>query len=318
MVAINFPDNPSPNDTFVSGDKTYVWNGAYWESNYVLGYTGSQGEIGYTGSSGSSEYPVIEKYKNAGVTTTTTGTGTITLGTPIIGFRSFESVDVADGDEIEYAIQDGTAWEYGTGTYSSTGPTISRDNIEESSNGGAAIDLSGDAVVFCDAFAVDLGGVVRLYDINVTGSPSSIVCDDLNQGFSKYIIDFNVNIPGPTIIMRTSSDGGMNFDDGAEDYRYHSYSRRQNSTNIVWSSGDSEIESWSIVSGGLWSFNISVLEAENTALPTSIHCNGATGSGIAYHSLQAQRDENGVVDAVEFYLPSGVFGLGVVSVWGVK
>jgi microcystin-dependent protein len=29
-MAINFPDNPSVNDTHTVGDKTYVWNGEYW------------------------------------------------------------------------------------------------------------------------------------------------------------------------------------------------------------------------------------------------------------------------------------------------
>ena len=32
-MAINFPDAPSVNDLFVSGDSTWVWNGTTWASN---------------------------------------------------------------------------------------------------------------------------------------------------------------------------------------------------------------------------------------------------------------------------------------------
>jgi len=32
-MAINFPDAPSVNDLFVSGDSTWVWNGTTWTSN---------------------------------------------------------------------------------------------------------------------------------------------------------------------------------------------------------------------------------------------------------------------------------------------
>lgn len=31
-MAINFPDNPSLNQTFTANDRTWVWNGSYWKS----------------------------------------------------------------------------------------------------------------------------------------------------------------------------------------------------------------------------------------------------------------------------------------------
>lgn len=31
MVAINFPDTPTVDQTFTSGDKTWKWTGSVWE-----------------------------------------------------------------------------------------------------------------------------------------------------------------------------------------------------------------------------------------------------------------------------------------------
>jgi hypothetical protein len=51
-MSINFPSNPTLNQEYTSGSKTWVWNGRGWQvSSTTLGYTGSQG-VGYTGSQG--------------------------------------------------------------------------------------------------------------------------------------------------------------------------------------------------------------------------------------------------------------------------
>jgi hypothetical protein len=86
----------------------------------------------------------------AKMTTATTGTGTITLGSAESGYQSFAAAGVADGDVVRYVIEDGASWEIGLGTYTATGTTLSR-NPSESSNGGAAINLTGEAVVFVSA-----------------------------------------------------------------------------------------------------------------------------------------------------------------------
>ena len=81
------------------------------------------------------------------VTSTTTGTGTFTLGSAAAGFQDFSVI--GNGNQTYYTITDGTDWEVGIGTYTSSGTTLSRDVILESSNSGSAVDWgAGDKDVF--------------------------------------------------------------------------------------------------------------------------------------------------------------------------
>lgn len=91
----------------------------------------------------------------ARMATATTGTGTITLGAAVAGFQTFAAAGIADGDVVRYVIEDGAAWEIGSGTYTASGTTLSR-TVLESSNADAAISLSGSAEVFITAVASDL------------------------------------------------------------------------------------------------------------------------------------------------------------------
>lgn len=93
----------------------------------------------------------------AKMSTATTGTGTITLGSAVSGYQSFAAAGVVDGDSVRYVIEDGANWEIGEGTYSSSGTTLAR-NVSESSNAGSPINLSGSAVVFVGATAQDFFG----------------------------------------------------------------------------------------------------------------------------------------------------------------
>ena len=78
-------------------------------------------------------------------TTTTSGTGSITLGGAVGGFVTFASA-IGDGNRTYYVIENDTRWEIGVGTYSSG--SLSRDTVLASSIGGGKINLSGVSFVF--------------------------------------------------------------------------------------------------------------------------------------------------------------------------
>ena len=91
----------------------------------------------------------------AKMSTSTTGTGTITLGSAESGYQTFGDAGVANADVVRYVIEDSGAWEIGTGTYTATGTTLTR-TVSESSNSGSAINLSGSAIIFVGAAVEDI------------------------------------------------------------------------------------------------------------------------------------------------------------------
>ena len=80
------------------------------------------------------------------MTTATTGTGTITLGSASSGFQSFADAYGANAT-VDVLITDGTAWEVARNcTYTHSGTTLTRGTLEDSST-GSALNLSGSATV---------------------------------------------------------------------------------------------------------------------------------------------------------------------------
>jgi len=67
-------------------------------------------------------------------TTTTAGTGTITLAGAATGFQSFAVV--GDGNTTFYTIasQTGNEWEVGVGTYATSGTTLARTTVLSNSS----------------------------------------------------------------------------------------------------------------------------------------------------------------------------------------
>jgi len=110
-------------------------------------------------------------------TTTTTGTGAISLAGALLGYQAFSSV-LSNADTTYYAIVDpvNSEWEVGLGTYASAGNALTRTTIYASSNAGSAVNLlSGTKDVFitynaAKAVYEDALGAVTVSSLVVDGS----------------------------------------------------------------------------------------------------------------------------------------------------
>lgn len=74
-------------------------------------------------------------------TTTTTGTGTITLAGAVTGFQSFSAIGNGNTTFYTIADQSGSNWEVGIGTYTASGTTLSRTTVLSSSNSGSLVNF---------------------------------------------------------------------------------------------------------------------------------------------------------------------------------
>jgi hypothetical protein len=157
---------------------------------------------------------MVTLVNRAKVSTSTTGTGTITLGSAESGYQTFADAGVSNGDVVRYVIEDGTDWEIGTGTYTASGTTLSR-TVLESSNSDAALNLTGSAVVYVSAVAEDIPaalgdgqtwtasgkGVFTTYQ-NTTGRTIAISVRDDTAQSSMITIKVGTNPSGssnPTV-----------------------------------------------------------------------------------------------------------------------
>ena len=107
----------------------------------------------------------------AKMTTATTGTGTITLGSAFSGYQTFAAAGVVNGDVVRYVIEEGNAWEIGNGTYTATGTLLARSLLASST--GSLLSLGGNAAVFVTATAEDFNELAPLASPALTGTPTA-------------------------------------------------------------------------------------------------------------------------------------------------
>jgi hypothetical protein len=109
--------------------------------------------------------------------TATTGTGTVTLGAAVTGFRTVAGASIADGSVVSYAILDGTNRETGTGVIGATGTTLTR--VLRASTTGSLLNLTGSATV---GIVANTGDFIPQANMIATARPN--ITNDNTQGYS--------------------------------------------------------------------------------------------------------------------------------------
>jgi hypothetical protein len=127
------------------------------------------------------------------VVTATTGTGNITLGAAVNGFQTWAAAGAADGDNIAYVIEDGYAWEIGWGVLGGTGTVLTR-NVISSSNAGAALNLSGNAIIYSALIKSEYDNKVEKTGATMTGdltisktNPTLTLAGDSNSYYPAIV-----------------------------------------------------------------------------------------------------------------------------------
>ena len=133
-------------------------------------------------------------------TTTSTGTGTVTLNGAAPGYQSFAAIGT--GNSTYYCITDNTsAWEVGIGTYTASGTTLSRDTVLASSNAGSLVSFAaGSKDVFCTgpAEGVALGLQGMVLNANTISANVTIPAGFNALSAGPVVIANNVTVTVPT------------------------------------------------------------------------------------------------------------------------
>ena len=163
-------------------------------------------------------------YRNiAKMSTATSGTGTITLGSAVSGFLSFANAGFVDSELVTFIIEDGSNREVSQGKYTVSGTTLTRDIVLASTNGGSKISLSGTATVFVGLAAEDVvnigaEGYLLIADEFIAASSESGEIGQLNWVLSTAAVTLGaaeVNHPGVIDNSYTGTSTSARMDLGA-------------------------------------------------------------------------------------------------------
>ena len=167
-------------------------------------------------------------------TTTTTGTGAITLAGAEPNFITFTSA-LSDGDTTYYAIVDDTnlAFEVGLGTFTASGTTLARTTVLASSNSGSAVNLqagtkdvfinypAGKSVFLNASNQLVINGTavtataaeINYLDITTLGTSQASKAVTADSGAKvKFIGTTSVAEMIEKVTTQTSTTGTINFD----------------------------------------------------------------------------------------------------------
>ena len=134
-------------------------------------------------------------------TTTTTGTGTVTLLGASTGFQSFAVIGNANTTYYTIAGQTGSEWEVGIGTYTSSGTTLARTTVLASSNSGSLVNFSAgtkDVFVTYPAERAVVGGEGYVENAATVAVSSTISTGKNAMSAGPVTINSGVTVTVPT------------------------------------------------------------------------------------------------------------------------
>jgi hypothetical protein len=126
--------------------------------------------------------------------TTTSGTGTYTLGGAETGFEAFSQI--GDANTTYYCCTDGVDFEVGIGTYTLSGTTLVRTTILQSSNSDAAVSWNAGAtrIIFCTQPAEKAAFLDASNQLVINGTSVTSTSAELNilDGVTASAAELNI------------------------------------------------------------------------------------------------------------------------------
>ena len=144
---------------------------------------------------------VADRVQQTGTANTTVS---FTLSGSVTGFQTFAVI--GNTNTTYYAATDNSgSWEVGIGTYSTTGPTLTRTTILSSSNSGSAVTFSGTVAVFVTypsetsvsdgkTNVIEVNSTDAALRITQTGTGNALLVQDSSPDSSPFVVDASGNV----------------------------------------------------------------------------------------------------------------------------
>ena len=211
-------------------------------------------------------------------TTTSTGTGTITLaGAPPAGFQSFAVI--GNANTTYYTIAGGSQWEVGIGTYTSSGTTLSRDTVLSSSSGTSLVDFSAGTK-----------------DVFVTYPAEQAVYEDASG-------NININITGSAANLAGGASGSIPYQSGANATTFLA-----SGTGVLVNSAGNPSYS---MTPSLTQVTVAGNPSTDLQVATKQYVDGLVSSGITYHEPVKYEVPSTTGNLTALYNQPGGAGVGV-------
>jgi hypothetical protein len=267
---------------------------------------------------------MVKLLNRAKMSISSTGTGPITLAAAVVNFQTFAQAGAMDGNVVRYGIEDGADWEVGTAVMSSSATVMAR-TVNESSNGGNALNLTSDAVVFGTLSAADFSNNAAPDFVNAV--PSTL---ELTAGVVS------------TINAKALDDDGFPVSysfDGYKDSTVYSASNlppQLSAVSIDQTTGVFSLTATSSASGsGNHSFRVRASDGVRTATKTTVcslsflpttgltglydmkDSNSYSGTGTTWSDVSGNSGPNLTIDlSYSTYVANGLGGLPELDIDG--